>query len=274
MKSTIRRNTLSISCVTFDTEPLVLERTLSTLKRSVEFAIQKNVIEEAELHLINNNTHDKEFITLAEKQRKIFTHFFMYTGHGNIGYGKGNNLAIINSTCEYHLIINPDVDTDEQAIALGILHLQANSSVGVVTPNATNATGETEYLAKRDPSILIIFLRSFSNRYLTQLFQTQLDRYIYKQCLPLEGTLEIDLASGCFMLCRMAILKQVHGFSNNYFLYFEDFDLSRRIRRVAKIIYLPIMRIRHYGGYTAKKGFNHKYHFLRSAFRYFFIDPH
>ena len=67
----------------------------------------------------------------------------------------------------------------------------------------------------------------------------------------------IQLISGCFMLSDTQALKEIKGFNKNYFLYFEDFDLSLRIATLGKIVYAPNVRITHDGGKTATKGLSH-----------------
>jgi hypothetical protein len=79
----------------------------------------------------------------------------------------------------------------------------------------------------------------------------------------------IPIASGCFMLCRTEALVAVGGFAPEFFLYFEDFDLSVRMNRVARIAYVPKVRIVHAGGDAAGKGWTHQRLFVRSAWVFF-----
>jgi GT2 family glycosyltransferase len=71
------------------------------------------------------------------------------------------------------------------------------------------------------------------------------------------------------MFARREVLGAVGGFSPDYFLYFEDYDLSMRIRRTSRIAYVSRVRIVHHGGDAAKKGGTHVRLFLASAFRFF-----
>jgi hypothetical protein len=71
------------------------------------------------------------------------------------------------------------------------------------------------------------------------------------------------------MLCRRAALEQVGGFHPDYFLYFEDFDLSLRLATVTRLAYAPQVRIVHLGGHTARKGWRHIGLFLWAAVRFF-----
>lgn len=254
--------TLSVSCVTYDTGYEILATTLESLHIAVQEALKHNTLHNCTFYLINNHpATPNSFQQAAALAKSLFTNIEIITGHGNIGYGRANNLAINKSQSKLHLILNPDVRIDAAAIDVGIRFLTNNLDVDLVAPNATNNSGENEYLAKRMPNPLIILLRGINNSILNKIFKKQLDWYTYKDKLPTSEPLEIELASGCFMLCRTKSLKDIGGFSPKYFLYFEDFDLSRRL---TKKVLLPTIKIIHLGGKTAQKGSKHIKLFLRS----------
>jgi GT2 family glycosyltransferase len=48
------------------------------------------------------------------------------------------------------------------------------------------------------------------------------------------------------------VLRAVGGFSPDYFVYFEDYDLSVRLGRRASLAFVPAVRITHAGGNTAR----------------------
>ncbi|MBC8932214.1 glycosyltransferase family 2 protein, partial [Escherichia coli] len=43
--------------------------------------------------------------------------YSVLSGHGNVGYGRGHNLAIEAARSRYHLILNPDIDLEPDALA-------------------------------------------------------------------------------------------------------------------------------------------------------------
>lgn len=254
--------TLSVGCVVYDTDYDVLATTIESLHVAIQAAIKQRSLSNCTFYLINNHPSTPDsFQRAAVLAKKKFTNIEIINGHGNIGYGRANNLAINKSTTEFHLVLNPDVNVDPLAIDEGIKFLTNHQDVDLVAPHATNNHGENEYLAKRMPTPLIIFLRGINSSLLNKIFKRQLDLYAYKDKLPTNKPIEIELASGCFMLCRTKILKEINGFSPEYFLYFEDFDLSRKI---AKKVLLPSMKIIHLGGKAARKGINHIKLFLKS----------
>jgi len=77
------------------------------------------------------------------------------------------------------------------------------------------------------------------------------------------------IVSGCFMMFRTSVLKQLAGFDPRYFLYFEDYDLSLRTHAVARVAYVPNVRVLHHGGGASRKGSSHIRMFISSAFKFF-----
>ena len=202
-------------------------------------------------------------------------------GHGNVGYGSGQNLALAASDAAYHLFMNPDVELAPDSLSCGLAYLQDNPQVGMVSPFAVDGAGRKQHLCKRYPTVFDFFLRGFAPRWVQSRFDARLARYEMRELSELSGLCEpnesgepepvtgIPIISGCCMLCRRDVLDRVNGFDPGYFLYFEDFDLSLRVGELASLAYVPGMRIRHLGGGSARKGVRHIVMFVRSARRFF-----
>jgi GT2 family glycosyltransferase len=71
------------------------------------------------------------------------------------------------------------------------------------------------------------------------------------------------------MLWRRDVLTVLKGFDPRFFLYFEDFDISLRAGKVTRVAAVAVVRIAHFGGGAARKGWKHVRMFARSA-RLFF----
>lgn len=189
---------------------------------------------------------------------------------GNVGYGAANNLAISASRADYHLVMNPDVVLDPDAISAALAFMEHAPHVALLSPLAADPEGARQYLCKRYPSLWVLFLRGFGPRALQRLFAHDLARYEMRDETA-DGYAGRFLASGCFMLMRRDVLRKVGGFDPGFFMYFEDYDLSMRIARHAELAFVPAVRIVHYGGNAAGKGWRHRRLFLRSALRFFHV---
>jgi GT2 family glycosyltransferase len=193
----------------------------------------------------------------------------VHRGHGNVGYGRGHNIGILGSPATYHLVLNPDVVIDEQALSEAARFLDANPGVGLLTPEVRGPDGRRQYLCRTYPDVLTLLLRGFAPDPVRRLFASRLARYELRNAPPRDVTFGITIASGCFMFARRADLEAAGGFSSNYFLYFEDYDLSLALGRRSEIAYVSTVRIVHSGGGVPRKGIRHILRYCRSALTFF-----
>jgi GT2 family glycosyltransferase len=257
-------SSLSVSIVVHRLDEPELRRNLLTLRLAAD-RLPKPCVR---LTLIDNS----ELSELASALRDVAinTHWpdvIIMSGHGNIGYGAGHNLAIRATTAPTHLVLNPDVELDPDALRHGLLTLSEHACVlvGAVGRDANGAPG---YLSKRMPSIGVFYLRGFAPEWLKQRFAKRLAHYEYRD-LPTHRVSDVTLVSGAFMLFRTDALIAVDGFDERYFLHFEDLDLSLRIAAQGRVVSDPRVTLIHHGGNAARKGAGHLKLFLRSGLRFF-----
>lgn len=263
--------TLSISCVTYASHKQILSNTIASLAVACAYAQQQGQLQSASLTLIDNGPDDNNRINiecLAQQYAHAFAAVKIKTGHGNIGYGCGHNLAIALANSDYHLVLNPDVILDKESLSIALTYMANNSDVGLLAPDAVGENGERQYLAKRMPHFSVLVARALNCSWLNKKLKVLLDRYEYRDLIPAAQPIQIELASGCFMLFRGVVLRRVEGFNPAYFMYFEDFDLSDRVARVAQVVHHPGVKIVHYGGGAARKGLKHIIYFFVSYFKF------
>ncbi|HUM90928.1 MAG: glycosyltransferase family 2 protein [Candidatus Competibacter sp.] len=265
---------LAISIVTYAPDLSMLRMVLERLDRALEHARRQGLLAEARLVLVDNGPGSGWFESLESLEclldlARPTLKLELLSGHGNIGYGAGHNLALRQSAGDFHLILNPDVLLEEDALSEGLTFLMAYPEAGLVAPAARDGNGQPQYLCKNYPAVLDLALRGFAPAWVRQRFQTRLDHYELRD--RIDGTVLWDpaIASGCFMLCRRVALDRIGGFRPEYFLYFEDFDLSLRLAQVTRLASVPRVRIVHLGGHAARKGIRHVGLFLRAAMLFF-----
>lgn len=189
-------------------------------------------------------------------------------GQGNVGFGAGHNLAIrksINEGAAYHIILNPDIDFRKEVIRELHLFMEAHPDVGMVKPAIINADGNFLASAMMLPTPMFTFVHRFMSGSLAK----KLTRKYELRDLNLEVVREVPNFSGSFMFVRNSVLSEVGVFDEKYFMYFEDFDLSRRIHKLKKIVYYPAVTITH--AHAAEHRFNKRLLLagLKSAIRYY-----
>jgi GT2 family glycosyltransferase len=266
---------LTVAVVTWRPDLALFRRSLETLAAALLVARGEGRLSHAKLFVIDNGPDEaRSALTpvLASWPREA-GEVELIAGHGNVGYGRANNLVLDRLDSDLHLVMNPDVEVDPAAISKAIESLQLHSEVGLMAPAAFGPDGARQFLCKRMPTPGVLFLRGFAPEFLKRPFAKALDHYEMRDVIGEKFVAGVPIVSGCFMLMRTALFKKLRGFDPGYFLYFEDFDLSLRAGREATNAYEPAVRIVHHGGNAGRKGFAHVRYFLRSAWRFFLKLP-
>jgi len=272
---------LSISIVVYQSDLSVLTDTLSSLATAVMYARKRIALKKCQLTLVDNGMNTQYHQSLQEITLSRFpaSHFSLTfkTNHGNIGFGRGHNIAIFSSNCDYHLVLNPDVHLEKTAISHALQFMKHKTAIGLLVPQCFHHSGCQQFLIKSYPSLLTLAIRGLfpffqKNKIFNKVFQPCLGNYC--QCNDDWNHIKIlkdELVSGCFMFFKQTHLKKINGFSSAFFLYFEDFDLSLRLQTVSKIVYNPHVKIVHFGGNTSQKGIWHIRQFILSGIKFFSI---
>ncbi|SIO93713.1 glycosyltransferase family 2 protein [Vibrio spartinae] len=187
----------------------------------------------------------------------------------NPGYGVSNNLAIHESKELYYLILNPDVIFQENSLNEALSYMEKCESCILTSPEIRNEYNAVVSGIKRYPSLLVLFVRFVDIKLLNFLFKRKLDEYTCQDIIDNAKPSKVDIVSGCCMLFKNSSLLQIGGFSDKYFLYFEDFDLSLRASKIGDLYYVPNFKIKHFGGNTGRKGVKHIKCFLSSMIKFF-----
>lgn len=262
-------NVLSISIVVYRPDIQQLNSTLADLRAACRAVYAKRPGQPIALSLIDNGGLP-EGLACLDELRASGVVCTVITGQGNVGYGRGHNLAIQRSRSRYHLILNPDIDLAPGSLQQALDFLEAQPEVGLLTPWIGDECGCQQFLCRRYPTLLDLFVRGFLPTALQRLFSRRLARYeMHDQINDRDVVWDPPIVSGCFMLFRTSVLKQLAGFDSRYFLYFEDYDLSLRTHAVARVAYVPNVRVLHHGGGASRKGSSHIRMFISSAYKFF-----
>ncbi len=222
-------------------------------------------------YIIDNSPNDKwrvletEYANIADNAgTKI-----RYIHNQNLGYGASHNLAMqeaIEDGSVYHVVLNPDIYFEENVLSSLINFMDKNSDTAYVLPRVEYPNGELQYLCKLLPTPVDLIFRRFLPK---GWGKNRDDRY----CLKSSGYNKVmnpPCLSGCFMFMRLSILQENNiFFDDGYFMYCEDFDLIRRLHRVAKTLYFPDVTIVHDHARESYKSKNMLWAHIRSAVRYF-----
>jgi GT2 family glycosyltransferase len=261
----------SAATVVYRTDPEVLGRALSSLAAALEAARASGRMSDAHVFVVVNDPAGAPSAIEAVLGRwpAAAGTLEVIAGHGNVGYGRANNLALGRVASDIHLVMNPDVELDPGAIDAALRAFAEHPRLALAAPAVRGQDGAPQYLCKRYPSVWVLFLRGFAPAALRRRCEPTLARYEMRDVIGTRYVEDVTLASGCFMVARTELLRRVGGFDPRFFMYFEDYDLTLRMAAEGTIAYVPEARIVHLGGEASRKGLRHVAWFASSAFRFF-----
>jgi GT2 family glycosyltransferase len=188
--------------------------------------------------------------------------------HGrNVGYGAGHNLAIRESIQRhsYHLVSNPDIHLGPGVLSALKNLLDSRPDVGLAMPRILGLDGEQALLCKRAPSPVDFIPAPL----VPSAWRKRRRAYFEMRDHSYDREFEVECLSGCFMFFRSSILARTDGFDERFFMYLEDFDLSRRARRIARNLYFPGVHVVHEHKRGHAGSWKLRWAFARSILTYF-----
>lgn len=219
----------------------------------------------------------------TKENRTFFEHCSLssiieYIPHENTGYGSSHNIAMhmsIELGADYHVVLNPDIRFEADVLPRLCEYMNNNSDVVYILPKVIYPNGELQYLCKLLPTPSDLIFRRFLPK--TAKTEKKNDRYVLKES-GYNKIMNPPCLSGCFMFLRNSTLKENDiFFDDRFFMYFEDFDLIRRLHRVGKTIFYPDVSIIHDHAKESYKSKKMLIVHIKSAIKYFnkygwFID--
>lgn len=187
----------------------------------------------------------------------------------NVGFGAGHNIAfnMRPDTAEVHLFLNPDVEFVKSTLPELLRNFERIPDLGALNPRIRYPDGKIQRLSKLIPTPIDLFVRRFLPIKRLRSFFEQ--RYELRWLDEHTTLIDVPIISGCFLLVNADIFRRVGGFDERYFMYLEDYDLVRKIRKIGRIMLDPAVYIVHaYAKGSYSNPVLRKYH-LKSAIRYF-----
>lgn len=161
----------------------------------------------------------------------------------NLGFAGGNNVGIryaLEQGSDYILIVNSDVFFDKNLVNELLKIAESDEKIGVVVPKIYFANGfefHKNRYKKEELGKVIWYaggLMDWRNVMGYHKGVDEVDKGQYNQVQ------ETDFATGCCMLVKKEVFEKAGIFDEKFFLYYEDSDLSERVRKTGyKIIYTP-----------------------------------
>ncbi|MGL5000441.1 MAG: glycosyltransferase family 2 protein [Cetobacterium sp.] len=221
---------------------IVNYNTLNLTRNTINSILEKTENLNYEIILVDNDSKDgsKEFFKNKYENRNKIK--FIESG-SNLGFGKANNLGLRYSAGKYVFFLNSDTLLIDNSIKILFDFMEKNSEVGVCGANLYDENMNPVH--SYDTKIPGIFydLKAFSKNIYSKITNKRLD-FNYS-----EKIIEVGYITGADMFVRKKVLDEVGGFDPDFFMYYEESELTYRIKKSGyKIVNIPQAKIIHLEG--------------------------
>ena len=228
---------LSVVIVTYKTNLKILEKCLSSIDPSVKIIITEN---------------SSKFINEDQLVNKYKNVSIFCTG-SNTGYGRGNNYGLQKVDTNFALILNPDTVCEKNYFENLKVYLNNELDFSIIG---------SQYLDNKTYAPAGFFDKKLSLEDADQLQDLSLSK--------------VDWVVGCSMLVNLKKFKSNSIFDENFFLFFEEFDLCKHLKRNGEKVYSSSRLIVNHFGFKSSTDLTNEvdlvkirnWHYMWSYFYY------
>jgi GT2 family glycosyltransferase len=193
-----------------------------------------------EIIVVDNASSDGS----AEMIESKFPHVKLIRSPENLGFAKGNNLAIRQSQGRYISTVNPDAKVLPGCLDALADFLDQNPTVGITGPRVLNPDLTLQSSCRRFPTLWNNFCPATG---LTAAFKNS--RFFSGEHMfffPHDRTLAVDVLVGCFLMVRRETLEVVGLMDEGFYMYGDDLDWCRRCWKTGwKVVFFSGARAIH-----------------------------
>jgi len=172
----------------------------------------------------------------------------------NLRFAKGNNVGIRACEGQYTLILNPDTIIHAGTLDNIVEFAEKHPEAGAFGCRVLNVDGTYQGCARPPHTLRSEWCAALHLGWLSHISE----RFHPGVYVGWEGDTErsVGWLAGCFILTRTELLKKLGGFDEQFFYYYEDTDLCRRIWESGhQVLYSPDFTITHLKGQSTTNRF-------------------
>ncbi|MFH1046738.1 MAG: glycosyltransferase family 2 protein [Patescibacteria group bacterium] len=203
-----------------------------------------------EVFVVDNDSRDGS----VEMVLKEFPQVTLIANNRNVGFAAGNNQAIEQASGEFVLLLNPDTELKDNALAKMVSVMTAYPLAGVCGPKLLNPDGSLQSSVRRYPTFwtqALVMLKLHhvltGSRALRRYLATDFD-YAREQ--------DVEQVMGAAFMIRCGVLTDIGPLDEDYFIWFEEVDYCKRARDAGyQVLYTPQAEVIHHGGESFAQAF-------------------
>lgn len=228
---------VSIIIVNYKTADLVTACIASVVEHTKEVSY--------EIIVVDNNSEDN----IGNRLKELYKDDVKFVGlDENIGFGRANNKGFEIATGRYLFCLNPDTVLLNNAVKILSNFLDEHHDVGVCGGNL--------YDENMQPTLSFSRMLPSIKWELNILFFNKIEKFLYGKNIQFNHTgkpLNVGYITGADLMIKKSIINDIQGFSNDFFMYYEETDLCCRIKKKGYLITsVPNAKIQHLEGKSLK----------------------
>lgn len=211
--------------------------------------------------------------TLEKLLQKQFPDVIYIPSSENVGFGAGNNLGANNANGKYLFFLNPDTRVEPNTIRSLTVFLQTHKNAGIVAPLLVDKRSKPFPL--QGTGTLTPFTAFFSHSFINTLFpNNSVSRKFWIKDWDKKSDRQVEAAPGTAFMIQSQLFRQIGGFDEKFFLYFEEDDLAKRVKQFGKKIYITTKtQIFHAIGKSMEKSSQNTSNIFNQS-RYYYFRKH
>jgi N-acetylglucosaminyl-diphospho-decaprenol L-rhamnosyltransferase len=176
--------------------------------------------------IVENSSNEKFKSKIEDKYKNVEC----FLTNDNLGYGRANNIGLAKVRTKNSLILNPDTILEKDTINNFFKFLKKNINFALLGPSQNENLTDTENYEYNDSNLF-----------------------------------EANSIKGFAMFLNMSKFSNIGFFDENFFLYLEEIDLCKRIKKINEKIYIDEnVRVFHYGGKSVNQAFSYNIELTRN----------
>jgi GT2 family glycosyltransferase len=203
-------------------------------------------VERVRVTVVDNDSSDGSLESVADLPIRALA-----SGR-NGGFGFGCNVGMAAGDAPYVLFLNPDARIDPAALARLVAALRDDPEVAIAGPRIVDEDGGLFPSRRRYQRTGSTWAQAFFVHRVVR--HARWANEIIRDPAVYDAPADAEWLSGSCLLVRRAVLVELGGFDEGFFLYCEDMDLCRRVRAAGhRVRYEPAAVVHHEGGRSAPR---------------------
>jgi len=226
---------------------IVNYNSISEINNCIRSITEHHIIPNFEITVVSNSETKQNDIDNFKSHKLPVS--WIETG-SNIGFGAACNIGAENSSGDYLFFLNPDTFFLNDVLTILESDLQQNTNVVIAGPATYDSNMKNVSSVKNDLSFLwllnwIFPFFGYFNRKATTFRDINTDK-----------PQTVNIINGSALFIRKKDFLSIGGFSKDYFMYWEENDLCKRVRESgSSVLFSPHAKVVHTGGHSTKKSF-------------------